>query len=133
MTLKLLSQTESWMKKHTWLDCPAGMEHEEGECPLPQKTMCGLVQSAHQHFKKFEDVLTKKMGFGQCRSDPCSFHQRHQDGPCVILCCVDDNSCIGNRKAIDKAPQEIKSHGSNMTAEEELTDCLSCEIQMNEE
>ena len=59
------------LEEETHTDCPEGMDTEPDECPLLLKTIHGLVQSAHQHNKKFTETLVDKMGHIQCPSDPC--------------------------------------------------------------
>ena len=119
------------LNEEIYMDCPEGMEHEEGECLILNKTIYGLVQSARMYYLKFSDILVDKLGFKQCKSDPCLFMRKNELGICIILCYVDDNLTIGHRKAIDQVLQGIREHGLNMTVEEQLTDYLSCEIAFN--
>jgi Reverse transcriptase (RNA-dependent DNA polymerase)/gag-polypeptide of LTR copia-type len=121
------------LEEEIYMDCPQGMEHEPDECLLLTKTIYGLVQSARQYFKKFESILTMKMGFKQCGSDPCLFMRENEKGLVIVLCYVDDNLCIGNREALDQMLKEIVQYGLNITVENELTDYLSCEIRFNQE
>ncbi len=121
------------LKEEIFMDCPEGMDHEEDECLLLEKTIYGLLQSARYYFKKFESVLVKKMGFKQCPCDPCLFYRKNELGICIILCYVDDNLTAGHKAAIDQAIKEIKSHGFNLTIENELKDYLSCEIKFSKD
>ena len=113
-----------------YMDCPEGMEHKDDECLLLLKTIYGLVQSARQYSKKFVSVLTA-IGFKQCPADPCLFMRRDDAGICFILTYVDDNLCVGTKEAIQKLIDEIKASELSITIENELTDYLSCEIQLN--
>ena len=119
------------LKEEIFMDCPDGMEHDEGECLLLLQTIYGLVQSARMFFAKFKGILCDKMGFQQCQSDPCLFLRRNQLGVCIILVHVDDAFTTGTRAAIDSVVSEIKSHGLNVTVEHKLTDYLSSEIRFS--
>ena len=60
------------LEEEIYMDCPEGLEQEDDECLLLLKTIYGLVQSSRQCHAKFSGIL-KKIGFQQCRSDPCLF------------------------------------------------------------
>jgi len=119
------------LKEQIFMDCPEGMEHEVDECLLLIKTIYGLVQSARRYFEHFADVL-KLIGFAQCKSDPCLFMRRDEDGICIILTYVDDNWTTGHTKAIEKALKQIQEH-FRMTIDRELKDYLSCEIVLSKD
>jgi hypothetical protein len=121
------------LEEEIYMDCPEGMEHEQDECLLLEKTIYGLVQASRQYYKKFRDVLVKKMGFKQCPSDPCFFMRRNKLGVVVILTYVDDNLTCGDRAAIDQTLQELRENGFNLTVEPELKDYLSCEIHFSKD
>ena len=121
------------LEEEIYMDCPKGMDHEDDECLLLEKTIYGLVQSARMYFKKFTDVLVDKMGFKQCPSDPCLFMRKNEKGTVVILSYVDDNCTVGDKAAIEQALEEIKSHGFNITVDHKLTDYLSCEIKFSKD
>ena len=119
------------LEEEIYMECPQGMEHEDDEVLLLNKTIYGLVQASRQYNKKFSSILTKKMGFRQCRSDPCLFYRKDDKGTVIVLTYVDDNLCIGNKEALEGVLQEIVTHGLQITVERHLTDYLSCEIRMN--
>ena len=83
-----------------FMDCPEGMEHEKDECLALDKAIYGLVQAARQYFKKFEEILVKRMGFQQCKSDPCLYMRKSKKGIVIILSYIDDNLCVGNKEAL---------------------------------
>ena len=120
------------LEEEIYMECPEGMDHEDDEVVLLNKTIYGLVQASRQYNKKFASIL-KKMGFSQSRSDPCLFIRRNDDGLVIILTYVDDNLCIGNKEALKKMLKEIVTHGLQITIEEELNDYLSCEILLNKD
>ena len=121
------------LDEEIYMDCPKGMEHEVEECLLLLKATYGLVQAARQYFKKFENILTNKMRFKQCASDPCLFMRKDEFGIVIILCYVDDNFCIGHTKALRQMLKEIVLHGLNITVETKFTDYLSCEIKFSDD
>ena len=121
------------LDEEIYMDCPNGMEHDIDECLLLLKATYGLVQAARQYFKKFENILTTKMNFRQCASDPCLFMRRDEFGIVIILCYVDDNFCIGHTRALRQMLKEIVQHGLNITVENKLTDYLSCEIKFSDD
>ena len=120
------------LEEEIYMECPEGMEHEDDEVLLLNKTIYGLVQASRQYNKKFSSIL-RKMGFNQCRSDPCLFYRKNDKGIVIILTYVDDNLCIGNGNALKQMLEEIPRHGLQITIEDKLTDYLSCEIQLNDD
>jgi Reverse transcriptase (RNA-dependent DNA polymerase) len=50
------------LKEEIYMECPRGMEHEEGECLLLLKALYGLVQAVQQFFLKFSSIMMK-LGF----------------------------------------------------------------------
>jgi hypothetical protein len=114
-----------------FMDCPAGMDHEEGECLKLLKTIYGLVQSARQYFKKFATIL-KKIGFRQCPSDPCLFFLKNEHGIALLICYVDDCGLAYSSESVkEHVLKGIKEHGLNFTVMNTLDDYLSCEIVFN--
>ena len=69
------------LEEEIYMECPEGMEHEDDEVLLLNKTIYGLVQASRQYNKKFSSIL-RKMGFNQCRSDPCLFYRKNDKGIC---------------------------------------------------
>ena len=118
------------LEEEIYMECPEGMEHEDDEVLLLNKTIYGLVQASRQYNKKFSSIL-RKMGFSQCRSDPCLFYRKNDNGIVIVLTYVDDNLCIGNGNALKQMLEEIPRHGLQITIEDKLTDYLSCEIQLD--
>ena len=120
------------LEEEIYMECPEGMEHEDDEVLLLNKTIYGLVQASRQYNKKFSSIL-RKMGFSQCRSDPCLFYRKNDNGIVIVLTYVDDNLCIGNGNALKQMLEEIPRHGLQITIKDKLTDYLSCEIQLNDD
>jgi Reverse transcriptase (RNA-dependent DNA polymerase) len=91
-----------------YMDCPAGMEHEDDECLLWNKTIYWLVQSARMYYEKFSKIM---MGFGFERSaaDPCLFVRYNRNGKCYVLCYVDDNLVVGHPAAIKELMEQLKT------------------------
>jgi hypothetical protein len=120
------------IKEEICMDCPEGLEHEDDEYLLLLKTIYGLVQSSQQYHTKFLGIL-KKIGFQQCRSDPCLFYRKDDAGICVVLMYVDDNLCVGNPMALREVNKQVIEEGLENVIEKELTDYLSCEIKFNKD
>ena len=118
------------LEEEIYMDYPEGLEQEDDECLLLLKTIYGLVQSSRQYHAKFSGIL-KKIGFQQCRSDPCLFYRKDETGICVVLTYVDDNLCVGNPLALRKVCKQGVEEGLEITVEKELTDYLSCEIKFD--
>ena len=118
------------LDEEIYMDCPKGMEHEIDECLLLLKATYGLAQAARQYLKKFENILTNKMKFKQCASDPCLFMPKAVFGIAIILCYVNDNFCIGHTLALQQMLKEIVLHGFNIEVEGNY---LSCEIKFNDD
>ena len=72
-----------------YMDCPMGMDHEDDEVLLLNKTIYGLVQSARLYNHKFAKTIID-LGFKQCEADPCLFKREKNGDPCVgeTLCCI---------------------------------------------
>ena len=113
-----------------FMDCPEGMECEDDDCALLEKTIYGLVQSARAYFKKAVKVLIE-IGFKQSAADPCLFVRRNELGIVFVAMWVDDCLFVGDKAAIDDAIKEFQKH-FNLKLEESLQDYLSCEILFDE-
>jgi hypothetical protein len=120
------------LDKKIYMDCPKGMEHEDDECLLLERTTYGLVQSSRIYYNTYSKII-ESFGFKKCPADPCLFMRNDEDGICIILCYVDDNLVIGKRKAIDKLFKQLDESILTYTVEDKLVDYLSCEIQLNED
>ena len=114
-----------------YMDCPEGMEHQEDECVLLEKTIYGLVQSARAYYKKFTAVLLEE-GFTQSAADPCLYVRRDKKGVVYLAMYVDDCLCVGDEEALKDAVKRIGKH-FKLKIEETLSDYLSCEILFNKE
>ena len=120
------------LKEKIYMDCPAGMERDDDECLVLQKTIYGLVQAAARYNQKFCAVLLE-LGFERCPSDPCMFRRGTGEELLIILSYVDDNLVVGKRAMIDKFLEEFKGTEFTFTLEEGLSDYLSCDIQLDKE
>ena len=115
------------LKEVIFMDCPEGMEHEDDECLLLEKTIYGLRQSARAYHEAWKAVLLK-LGFKQCPADHCLFMRQDHRGICIILCHVDDNWTCGHKAAIESVIEELPKHGFTITVDREMKDYLSCEV-----
>ena len=115
-----------------YMDCPMGMDHEDEEVVLLNKTVDGLVQSARLCNHKFAKTMID-LWFEQCKADPCLFKREKNGEPLYILTYVDDNLTIGSPRAMKELIEEVRGTEFTITIEENLKDYLSCEIlRMND-
>jgi len=115
------------LEEEIFMDCPQGLEHQEDECILLQRTIYGLVQSARMYNNlKFRDILLK-IGYKQCACEPCLFYRKNELGVSILVSYVDDNAIAGDEAAIKDTLQGLVDNGLTYT-KESLTDYLSCEV-----
>jgi len=110
-----------------YMECPEGMEHEEDEVLLLEKTIYGLVQSSRQYFLKFRNTLLRT-GFQQCPSDPCLFKRQVNGQLLFINVYIDDNFCVGNMAGLKWIIEEVPKQGFKITVEWNTDVYLSCQI-----
>ena len=103
--------------------------HLDGEaCLLLDHAIYGLVQAAHQFFKKLVEVLVGEMKFKKCLNDPCLLMKENENGVIIICLYIDDTLCVGNAEAIRKFKKEIKKYF--VTKEEGFaTEYVGCMIK----
>ena len=106
------------------------MEHEKDECLQLNKTICGLVQSARQFFKKLVNCLVK-LGFVGGMVDPCLMTKVAGNQVVIVAIYVDDCLFCGHEALIKETIQGIKENGFQVKVEDDLSDCLSCKIIFN--
>ena len=106
--------------------------HEEDEALFLLHAIYGLVQASRQFWIKYVKIL-KKIGFEGGYPDPCLYSRRDENGVVFLAVWVDDSLLVGDRKAIDKAIQDLKNEGFTLKEDGTLDDYLSCEITMNED
>ena len=109
------------------MDCPEGLEHEDDECMLLNKTIYGLAQSARQFFKKLIQCLTS-LGYEGGLIDPCLMVKRKGNEIAFVAIYVDDCLFIGHEKLINETILGIKKWGLEVKVENDLSDYLSCKI-----
>ena len=109
-----------------FMDCPAGMVHQQDECLKLEKTIYGLVQSARAYYNKFREVMSK-IGFQRSEVDPCLFYKQGEHGVVYVGIWVDDCLFVGHQKAIDDAIGHLKK-SFNLKIDPNVKDYLSCEF-----
>ena len=73
---------------------PAKDFYPNGDCPWKlKKAMCGLRQAPKLWQEHFAEVLTLKLGFRRCKSDPNLYC--HESGKLYVLAYVDDLLVLG--------------------------------------
>ncbi len=120
------------LEEEIYMECPEGLEHDDDECVLLQKTIYGLVQAARQFYKKILTVL-KEIGFVQSLADPCLMVKRDKGGIVFVGIYVDDCYFLGNPKLIDLTVKQLLDKGFSVKIEDNLNDYLSCNILFNKE
>jgi len=69
------------LEEEIYMNLLEGMEGDENECLLLLKALYGLVQGAHQWWKKFMEIL-KTIEFKGGFADPCLMIKQLNDGTC---------------------------------------------------
>ena len=120
------------LQEEIYMNIPEGMESNNNQCLLLNKTIYGLVQSAREFYKRLIEVL-KSIGFIENKSDPCLLSKWDKEDVMLIGIYVDDCIVIGKEEQISKLIDDLKSSGFNLKIENNLTDYLSCRIIENKE
>ena len=120
------------LQEEIYMNIPEGMESNNNQCLLLNKTIYGLVQSAREFYKRLIEVL-KSVGFIENKSDPCLLSKWDKEDVMLIGIYVDDCIVIGKEEQISKLIDDLKSSGFNLKIENNLTDYLSCRIIENKE
>jgi hypothetical protein len=106
------------LEHEIYMEIPKGLEAEDDEVCLLQKTIYGLVQSARQFYKKMMKIL-KLLGFHGGYADPCLMTRRNKLGVVFIALYVDDCLCVGHDAAIKDLVKGMESQGLTMKIEED--------------
>ena len=116
--------------ERVYMNCPEGLEHDDGQAVMLIKTIYGLVQASRAYFLLM--VLTlKNFKFEQSLADPCLFTRIDDKGTIHCGVYVDDIYIVlGDKPAVVQAIVDIRRR-FNITIEESLEDYLSCEIKFN--
>jgi len=120
------------LNEEIYMELPEGMTGFNDECLLLLKAPYGLVQAAQQWHKKFIGIL-KKIGFKGGTADPCLFIKQSACGIIIISVYVDDNFCVGHKKALTEFVEDLKKHGLSVKVMSNLTDYLSCNLAFSKD
>jgi hypothetical protein len=115
------------LEEEIYMEVPKGMEAEGDECLLLLKTIYGLVQAAHQFYKKLVEAL-QNHGFSGGHIDPCLWIKRGPLGVVMIAIYVDDCLAIGDEDALDEVIDQLIEFGFQLKVVNDLVDYLSCRI-----
>ena len=96
---------EGNLEEEIFMDVPDGYkevlnEDTVGECLRLERPLYGLVQAAHQFWKKTVEVL-KGIGFVGGQTDPCLMTKTSNEGTVHIIMYVDDFLCVGDPDALN--------------------------------
>jgi hypothetical protein len=80
----------------------------DGAIWLLHQSLYGLKQAARQWHAKLRDEMMFH-GFTPSKHEPCLFVKTESSGPVYVMVHVDDTLVIGERAAVDKAKQQMKS------------------------
>ena len=75
----------------------------------------------------------KKLGFKGGFADPCIMIRRNKNGLIIVSIYVDDNFCVGHKKALMEFVVELREHGLIIKVAEGLTDYLSYKIVISKD
>jgi hypothetical protein len=125
--LRQLSYMEK-LEEQIYMECPEGLEHEDDNVLLLEKSIYGLVQVARQYYKKWTKAL-KELGFSQSEVNPCLFYKEK----IYIGTYVDNNFIIGEDGEIKQFIRDLNKMDLKVTVEEGFSDYLSCNIVMNKD
>jgi len=109
------------LNKEIYMNLPDGMEGSNDECLLLLKALYGLVQGAHQWWKRFIMIL-KNIKFKGGFADPCLMIKHSNDRTVFASIYIDDNFCVGNTKALKTFVEDLKKQGLTVKVSEKLTD-----------
>jgi hypothetical protein len=115
-----------------YMYCPEGLEHQEDEVTILDKSMYGLVQSARQFNLKLSQIL-RKIGFEQSHADPCLFYKGTGRDCVYLVVHVDDCYVVGDLKLIQATITDIEKEGLKLKVAYDTHDYLSCEIVLSDD
>ena len=115
-----------------YMECPLGLESEEGTILILKKTIYGLVQAARAFYKKLSNVL-KQIGFEASVADPCLMIKRYKTSNVYIGLYVDDCYCCGHQDDIESVILEMNNCGFELKIEQEMNDYSSCKIECSKD
>ena len=120
------------LKETIFMEIPKGMEANKDECLILKRTIYGLVQSAREFYNKL--VLSLKgCGFKGSPVDPCLWIKHSKFGIVMVAVYVDDCLVVESEKGIEDMINCLKNCDFGLKIEDNLTDYLSCKIQINQQ
>ena len=121
------------LKEEIYMECPQGMANvKKDDCIILNKCIYGLVEAAHQYYKKAIEIL-KSSGFVGGSIDPCLYVKKIMKGIVYIALYVDDNLMIDISAAIDDAILAVKNKGLVLKIVEGLQDYFSCKMKISDD
>jgi Reverse transcriptase (RNA-dependent DNA polymerase) len=120
------------LDKEIYINCPPGLEHQSDECVLLFKALYGLVQVAHQFFRKFTDIM-KSIGFKQNSAKPCMLFKKEDANLTVAAIHVDDCYLVGSDERVNRLVKDLESNGLKIKVEMDTKDYLGCEILVDKD
>ena len=120
------------LEEEIYMNLPDGMEGMDDECLLLLKALYGLIQGAHQWWKKFITIL-KNIEFKGRFANPCLMIQCSNNGTVFASMYVDDNFCVGHTKVLKTFVEDLKKQGLTVKVSDKLTNYLSCMIKLSQD
>ena len=79
-----------FFKEEIYMECPQGMSDiTKDHCFILNKCIYGLVQAAHQYYKKAVEIL-KSSGFVRGSIHPCLYVKKSMKGIIFVALYIDD-------------------------------------------
>ena len=116
------------LEEEIYMEIPDGMDEDKStKCLKLKKSIYGLVQAARQWWKTFTTYMVKTHKFQESKADPCLLMRTNEFGTVFFVLYVDDCFLVGDRKAIDKAVQDIEERFT-ITKSGNMTEYVGCKI-----
>ena len=103
------------LKEEIYMKIPKGYSNYKEidlskKCLILNHLLYGLVQAARQFYKKFVEVIIKKLNFAKCLNDPCLLKKENENGFIIISLYIDNKLCVGDKSTIKKFKKEMKEY-----------------------
>jgi Reverse transcriptase (RNA-dependent DNA polymerase) len=115
------------LNEEIYMNAPDGMDVKNNKCLRLKKTICGLVQSAREFYKRLISEL-KDLGFTENKSDPCLLSKGNQSNIMIVGIYINDCLVLGKEQDINKLIVDLKLKCFLLKVERNLEDYLSCRV-----
>jgi hypothetical protein len=119
----------SELKQSIFMEIPSGMEVVNSKCLVLKKTIYVLIQSARQFHVKHVKAL-KSCGFTGSLLDPCLWIKNSNSGMSMMAIFLENRQTTESKEGIKEFLQDLKRHDFGLKIEDDLYECLSCQIKV---